>query len=134
MIPGGQGTRLLVNHCAFLAWLTKLIDDARFCLSICTGAALVAATSRLNGKTATSNKAAFQWVKQTNNQVNWQQTARWVRDGKFYSSSGVSAGMDMALGFIRDQYGEALATQIAIHTEYHWNQDPNKDDFAARYC
>ncbi len=93
----------------------------------------MAAASRLNGKTATSNKAAFQWVKQTNNQVNWLQAARWVRDGKFYSSSGVSAGMDMALGFISDQYGEALATQIAIHTEYHWNQDPNKDDFAARY-
>ena len=65
--------------------------------------------------------------------MKWQRVARWVNDGKFYTSSGVSAGMDMALGFIADYYGESLAKEIANHTEYHWQSDPNIDDFAKIY-
>lgn len=51
-------------------------------------------------------------------QVNWQKKARWVVDGRFYTSSGISAGMDMALGFIADRYGEEEAQRIAGFTEY----------------
>ena len=56
-----------------------------------------------------------------------------VKDGKFYTSSGVSAGMDMALGFIADYYGSDLAQDIANHTEYHWQKDPSVDSFARIY-
>ncbi|OOF69902.1 DJ-1/PfpI family protein [Rodentibacter caecimuris] len=130
VVPGGLGIRLLVDDQIFLEWLTKLVDCSQFCLSICTGSALVAATSRLNERMATSNKSAFNWVQQINSAVNWRKVARWVKDGKFYTSSGVSAGMDMTLGFICDLYGELLAEQIATHAEYIWNRDPNKDEFA----
>ena len=66
----------------------------------------------------------------TSNKVNWIQKARWVVDGKFYTSSGVSAGMDMALGFISDQYGLASAKQIALDIEYLWNDDKDEDIFS----
>ncbi|WGE15105.1 DJ-1/PfpI family protein [Pasteurella multocida] len=65
--------------------------------------------------------------------MKWKAVARWVRDGKFYTSSGVSAGMDMTLGFICDHYSQGLAQQIANQTEYIWNADPNKDEFASLY-
>ena len=51
-------------------------------------------------------------------------------DGKFYTASGVSAGMDMCLGFIRDACGEAPARDIARDIEYIWNDNPAQDDFA----
>lgn len=57
-------------------------------------------------------------------QVNWQKKARWVVDGRFYTSSGISAGMDMALGFIADRYGEEEAQRIAGFTEYRPSDDP----------
>ncbi|WP_101776391.1 DJ-1/PfpI family protein [Pasteurella oralis] len=133
LIPGGQGTRQLVGDTSFLTWLTQLVKDARFCLSVCTGSALLAATKQLNGKYATSNKLAFEWVRQVNPDVKWKTVARWVKDNKFYTSSGISAGMDMTLGFIRDHYSEALARQIANQTEYVWNDDPEKDEFAPLY-
>ena len=79
---------------------------------------------------ATSNKKAFEWAKSNSNQVTWVYHARWVNDGKFYTSSGVSAGMDMALGFVRDLYGMEKAEKIAQDIEYVWNKDSEADPFA----
>ena len=59
--------------------------------------------------------------------------ARWVEDGKFFTSSGVSAGMDMALGLIARLSGEDAAEQVATWTEYEWHRDPEWDPFAEVY-
>ena len=59
-----------------------------------------------------------------------EKKARWVVDGRFYTSSGISAGMDMALGFIADRYGEEEAQRIAGFTEYRRIADPSDDPFA----
>ncbi|KPU44329.1 ribosomal-protein-S5-alanine N-acetyltransferase [Oxobacter pfennigii] len=56
--------------------------------------------------------------------------ARWVTDGKFYTSSGVSAGMDMALEFIAERFGIDRTNEIADGIEYNWNKDKNNDPFA----
>lgn len=130
LIPGGSGTRTLVNDELFIEFLRKLVLNSQFCLTVCTGSALLAKTGLLDTKKATSNKKAFAWVKSVNNDVIWVERARWVVDGKFYTSSGVSAGMDMVLGFIRDQLGVKIAKQISDHIEYIWNDDPNHDPFA----
>ena len=56
--------------------------------------------------------------------------ARWVEDGKYFTSSGVSAGMDMALGLIAKLLDRATAEDIARGAEYEWNSDPDRDPFA----
>lgn len=109
--------------------LKHLAEESRFCLSICTGSALLAKCGVLNNIKATSNKKALEWVKQTNENVIWIDKARWVVDGKFYTSSGVSAGMDMALGFVSDQFGKDKAYEISEFIEYIWNEDKSKDTF-----
>ncbi len=120
LIPGGMGTRALVQDSAFLVRFKELADSATYVLSVCTGSAILAASGILSGRKATSNKFAFEWVKSTGD-ADWIENARWVHDGKFYSSSGVSAGIDMALGFISDRYGRAAAIENARHAEYIWN-------------
>ncbi|MGP9689309.1 DJ-1/PfpI family protein [Psychrobacter sp. AOP22-C1-C5] len=129
LIVGGMGTRKQVNNDLFLQTLATLADQADWVLSVCTGSALLAKSGVLDGKRATSNKLAWQWVISQSNQVNWVEQARWVVDDKFYTSSGVSAGMDMALGFIADRHGVDVARQIANHTEYRWQEDSEIDDF-----
>ena len=62
--------------------------------------------------------------------MRWIRKARWVADGKYYTSSGVSAGMDMTLGFISDVHGEKTAQEICKYTEYIWNKDMADDPFA----
>jgi len=83
----------------------------------------------LNGRKATSNKRAFAWVQSVNSDVKWISHARWVVDGKFYTSSGVSAGIDMALGFISDRFGREKTAEIAQSIEYIWNSNKNNDLF-----
>jgi putative intracellular protease/amidase len=130
VIPGGQGTRVFVNDEEFVKKLSEIASCSKYCLAICTGSALLAKTGLLDGRRATSNKRAFDWVKSVNKNVDWIPKARWVVDGKFYTSSGVSAGMDMAFGFIADIAGGRTAEEIANAIEYVWNQDKANDLFA----
>jgi transcriptional regulator GlxA family with amidase domain len=62
--------------------------------------------------------------------VKWIREARWVEDGKFFTSSGVSAGMDMALGLIAHVFGRDASIQVARLAEYTWQEDRTGDPFA----
>ncbi len=128
-IPGGMGTRREINNQELLGTLVELAKCSRYVLTVCTGSALLAKTGMLDGRKATSNKRSFDWVKTSSDKVHWVKQARWVVDGKFYTSSGISAGMDMSLGFVSDVYGKEIAEQIAFRIEYNWQQDSTKDDF-----
>lgn len=130
VLPGGMGTRQLVNDPDFIAMIKRLAEASEYCLSICTGSALLAKAGVLNGKKATSNKKAFTWASSNSDQVDWQKKARWVVDDKYYTASGVSAGIDMSLGFIADLYGDVAARKIANDIEYIWNDDRENDPFA----
>ena len=128
-VPGGMGTRALVADSEFISKLRTLIDKSMFCLSVCTGSALLAKSGVLTGKKATTNKRAYSWATSQNAQVLWQKKARWVIDGKFYTSSGVSAGTDMALAFVAEQFGQQRAQEIADRIEYIWSSNAEHDPF-----
>ena len=129
VLPGGMGTRKLVKDNNFLNILKDIGEKAEYCLSICTGSAVFAKAGLLDGKKATSNKMAFEWVKTMSDKTEWIEKARWVVCDKYYTSSGVSAGIDMALGFISDIYGIDNARKIAKSIEYVWNEDKDNDEF-----
>jgi transcriptional regulator GlxA family with amidase domain len=130
LIPGGMGTRELVNDNDFIKRLKGLAEKAPYVLTVCTGSALLAKTGLLNGVNATTNKKAFEWVCSNGKEVNWIKKARWVKDGKYYTSSGVTAGIDMTLGFVSDLHGMETAQAIAKHIEHIWNCDADNDPFA----
>ncbi|MFT4571786.1 MAG: transcriptional regulator GlxA family with amidase domain [Hyphomicrobiaceae bacterium] len=130
LIPGGKGTRRDVNNTRLIDWLTTRATQAELVMTVCTGTALLARTKLLDGKRATTNKLAFEWVASQGPNVEWVKQARWVVDGKFNTSSGVSAGIDMALDVIRRLYDEATAQFIADVTEYEWHRDAEWDPFA----
>jgi len=131
-IPGGSGVQNLVNDAGFIETLTSLAREASYILTVCTGSIVLAKTGILNGRHATSNKRLFVWTKSLP-AVNWVKKARWVKDGTIYTSSGVSAGTDMALGFIADLVGVPAAHQVSREIEYEWNEDPGCDPFSALY-
>lgn len=131
-IPGGNGARALVNDDRFIATLKSLAENAGFVLTVCTGSILLGRTGILEGRQATSNKRVFDWTKSVPG-VNWIKKARWVKDGSIYTSSGVSAGMDMALGFVADLLGHPAAKQVSREIEYEWNEDPGHDPFSELY-
>ncbi len=132
-IPGGTGTRNLIRDIGFVGKLADLSDNASYVVTVCTGSVLFSKTGRLDGKRATSNKRVFTWASKESPDVNWVKKSRWVRDGNIYTSSGVSAGIDMAFGFISDFLGHDIATKESIVIEYDWKDDPGWDPFADLY-
>lgn len=131
LIPGGYGTRPLVDDERWIDAIQKVSERASYVLTVCTGTALLAKTGLLDGRQATSNKKAFQWVVSNGDKVHWNKRARWVVDGKYFTSSGVTAGMDMSLGFIEIMHGSALAERVAKDIEYCWIRDKDNDSFVA---
>jgi transcriptional regulator GlxA family with amidase domain len=130
MVPGGMGTRREVDNPALLQWLAATAARTEIVASVCTGSALLAKAGVLDGKRATTNKNALDWVMSQGPKVEWQRKARWVEDGKFLTSSGVSAGTDMALALIARLCGVEQARQVARWAEYTWNEDSTDDPFA----
>ena len=131
LIPGGPGTRKEVDNKLLIDKMKQISNLSKYVLTVCTGSALLARTGLLDNKNATSNKRAFKWVTTNGVNVLWNKKARWTVDGKFYTSSGVSAGMDMALGFLSDHHGIEFARQVAFEIEFIWTEDKNNDTFKA---
>jgi transcriptional regulator GlxA family with amidase domain len=130
LVPGGFGTRAAVNDPGFLDRLAQASRRAPITTTVCTGSALLARTGLLDDRPATSNKIAWDWVVQQGPRVRWQRKARWVDDGNVLTSSGVSAGIDMALALIARLNGRDLAVAAARNMEYTWHERPDDDPFA----
>lgn len=130
LLPGGFGTFPEGANPAMLEFLRRTSAIAEQVMTVCSGSGLLARTGVLDGLKATTNKAYFAQCSGEGPAVKWVKEARWVEDGKFATSSGVSAGIDMALAVIAKQFGEAAAEQLALLTEYEWRRDPAWDPFA----
>jgi transcriptional regulator GlxA family with amidase domain len=129
LVPGGIGTRREVENEELLDFLRSHSAEADLVMSVCTGAGLLPRAGLLDGRRATTNKQVFEWPVSQGPRVNWIRQARWVEDGKFVTSSGISAGIDMALAVISHRYGEEIAEAIALAMEYEWHRDPLRDPF-----
>jgi transcriptional regulator GlxA family with amidase domain len=130
LVPGGFGTRQAVTNAPLLLALTAASRRATVTTTVCTGSALLARTGLMDGRPATSNKVAWDWVVQQGPRVRWQRKARWVDDGDLITSSGVSAGIDMALSVVARLHGVDMARQSARFMEYVWHEDAENDPFA----
>lgn len=129
LIPGGYGVRRELDNEDMILFLRSIVEDVDHVLTVCTGSVLLAKTGHLDGRRATSNKMVFDWVTEQGHEVDWVPEARWVKDGKFYTSSGVTAGMDMTLDFVKDTFDMETAESIAEYMEYLWNKDKDLDPF-----
>ena len=98
IIPGGAGTRVLLKNKTVLKWIlyNKNIDVLA---SVCTGALLLAQNGLLNNRKATTHWGAYDLLKSIDSSINIIQNQRFVFD-KYYSSAGVSSGIDMALHIV----------------------------------
>ncbi len=129
LIPGGYGTREAVENEELMKLIKSISNNSKIIFTVCTGSGLLAKTGLLSGKKATSNKRAFDWAMAQDETVVWQKKARWAVDGKYYTSAGVSAGMDMALGYLADNHGINFARKVAYEIEYTWQENKDMDEF-----
>jgi transcriptional regulator GlxA family with amidase domain len=130
LVPGGIGTLAELKNQKLHEWLRQRADKAEIVMSVCTGSAILAKAGLLDGRRATSNKQYFSFAVDQGPKVKWVKEARWVDDGNRVTSSGVSAGIDMALHVVARLFGEETAQKVVNGTEYQWHKDADKDPFA----
>ena len=118
IIPGGLGTRKLLFNKVVLKWISYN-KSVPIIASVCTGVLLLAKNGMLHKKQATTHWGAFDILKNIDQTIIIKKNERFVFD-KYYSSSGVSAGIDMALHIIEKIYDKTIAKNTAKYMEYKY--------------
>ena len=118
VIPGGYGTRPLLNNENLLNWIIKISKEVNIVSSICTGALLLAKSGLLDGKRATTHWDAIEALKSISNSINVITNRRIVDDG-IITSAGVSSGIDMSFEIVSKLFGEEVASDTAKYIEFH---------------
>ncbi|KAF9575362.1 hypothetical protein EC968_003413 [Mortierella alpina] len=132
-IPGGFGYGNITNNPEVHKHVETLVQKAKWCFTVCNGAGILATTGRIDGYNATTNKNYFKGITELGPKVNWIKRARWVQDGKFVTSSGVSAGMDAAVYVISQLANKSTAEWLSATMEYTWHRKADEDPFADLY-
>jgi transcriptional regulator GlxA family with amidase domain len=130
MIPGGDSAPVQDRNEAINKWIIDASENAEYVMAVCTGTVLLATTGLFDGRRATTNKKDFTATIPFGPKVEWVPQVRWVEDGKFFTSSGVSVGIDMSLAVMLRMFGEKAAEYIAVGVEHEWHKDPDWDPFA----
>jgi transcriptional regulator GlxA family with amidase domain len=113
LVVGGSGVEEASHDVALQRWLTTRAPVVRRLGSICTGAYVLAATGLLRGRrVATHWKWSDDLAKQYPD-MTVDPEAVYVRDGHLYTTAGVTAGMDLALALVEEDWGAEIALQVA---------------------
>lgn len=117
VVPGGFGTRRLLNDEETLDWIRRTAAAARQVTSVCTGSLLLARAGLLQGRRATTHWGALDLLDSLDAGVTVERTSRVVDDGVI-TSAGVASGMDMAFYIVETLFGREVADETARYIEY----------------
>jgi transcriptional regulator GlxA family with amidase domain len=113
LIAGGIGYVDAMRDPAIIRWIRRQATRVGRLGSICTGAMLLAKAGLLDGQRATTHWAYFDELARVARNAQLETDALFVRSGKLYTSAGVTAGMDMALAIVEEDWGKATALAVA---------------------
>ena len=122
LVPGGEGTRPLMEDERVLEWLRTVDATSKWTTSVCTGSLVLAAAGLLDGKRATSH---WLYVDRLGEMGAEPVRERVVQDGKTITAAGVASGIDMALYLVDREAGPEVAQAIQLAIEY--DPDPPHD-------
>lgn len=117
VVPGGFGTRPLLDDEETLNWIRSTSQHATLTTSVCTGALLLAKLGLLANKRATTHWGAYDFLSSIDASITVERDQRVVNDGIF-TSAGVSAGIDMAFAVVEVLHGKDVADETAHYIEF----------------
>jgi len=116
VVPGGFGTRPLMNDAPTLDWIRTTAAASRKITSVCSGALLLTRAGLLEGKRATTHWGALDLLESLGG-VTVERESRVVDDGVI-TSAGVASGIDMSFYVVEQLHGRAVADETAHYIEY----------------
>jgi transcriptional regulator GlxA family with amidase domain len=115
LVPGGPGIDSLLNNNVIIEWIRKIDQTTNWTVSVCSGSLLLAKTGLLDGKNCTTHWRRKEQLRGFKVRV---MDERYVHDGKFITSAGVAAGIDMALYLVSKIAGDQTAMMFQLAIEY----------------
>jgi transcriptional regulator GlxA family with amidase domain len=113
LVAGGRGSRAAAQNATLRSWLKRTAPRVRRFGSVCTGTFILAAAGLLDGKRATTHWAWCDELARLHPRVNVDADPILVKDGHLYTSAGVTAGMDLALALVEEDFGRQVALAVA---------------------
>ena len=113
VLPGGDGAEDIRCDRNFLNWLRAAPRRVRRICSVCTGAFLLAAAGLLDGRRAVTHWGWCARLERDFPKVKVERDPIFIRDGRIYTSAGVTAGLDLALALVEEDHGSRRALEIA---------------------
>jgi transcriptional regulator GlxA family with amidase domain len=112
IVIGGEGA---IDHQSpdFFLWLRKRSANVRRVASVCTGAFILAASGLLAGKRVTTHWRYLDRLAERHKDLHIERDPIFIKDGKYYTTAGVSAGIDLALALVEEDLGHAAAAAVA---------------------
>ncbi len=123
IIPGGQGTRTLLNQPSVLDWIRRKAPKTECVASVCTGSLLLAKAGLLAGQTATTHYQCFDLLRALEPTATVREDVRFTDHEHVLTAAGISAGIDLSLHLVARFHGAETAQQTARYMEYHWTND-----------
>ncbi len=117
VVPGGIGTRAVLDGGPLLDWLRRAHEGTRFTTSVCSGSLILAAAGLLAGLTATTHWSVLDYLDKLGAVPVTQRVVEHLPE-RIITAAGVSAGIDMSLHVVGRLHGEETAAWTARHMEY----------------
>lgn len=120
VIPGGDGTKKIIQNPGVLASLQSKINSSQWTMSVCSGSRILGKTGFLDHKAYCTHHEVFESMQEIVPSGMPQPQLRFVQsDQKIWTAAGISAGIDLALHLTELTFGKELATLTANYMEYY---------------
>jgi transcriptional regulator GlxA family with amidase domain len=113
IIPGGPGIWRMRDDQRLMRWIGQVLPKARRLASVCLGAFALAWTGVLDGRRAATHWRYCPRLQDSFPKIRVEPNAIFVKDGRVWSSAGVSAGIDLALAMVEEDFGHTIALDVA---------------------
>ena len=130
IIPGGAGLRRSDTNRAIARWIEDRAGKTRRVVSICTGIYALAASGLLDGRRVTTHWRFAADVTRRFPNLRVEPNALFIRDGNFYTSAGVTAGIDLALALIEEDLGRKAALRVARDLVVYLKRPGGQDQYS----
>jgi transcriptional regulator GlxA family with amidase domain len=130
VIAGGNGSRAAAQTARLVRFVNACGSASRRVASVCSGAYLLAATGLLDGLAATTHWTRSDDFARRFPRVRLEADRIFVKEGKFWSSAGITAGIDLSLALIAEDLGEAVARKVARQLVVYYRRPGGQSQFS----
>jgi len=132
IVPGGTGARDLKHQRGMISWLRQVVPYTRRPCSVCTGAFLLAESGMLDGRKVVTHWDHCEALSRHYPSLTVDPDPIFITDGKFRTSAGVTAGMDMALALVEEDFGHEIAIATARQLVMDFKRPGGQSQFSDR--